>query len=71
MEPWIDADDGGLIVAVPVDDYRTHSDPDPAASYYAKRYGPGLTAAKTVLLRQGITIADVELWMSFDSTRVE
>lgn len=44
--PWIEPGGGELIVVVPIRDYLDHSDPDPAASYYATRFGPGLTALK-------------------------
>jgi hypothetical protein len=44
--PWIETDNGELVVVVPIHDYLARSDPDPAASYYATRFGPGLTALK-------------------------
>ena len=80
--PWIEADEE-LIVVVPINDYLAHSDPDPAASYYAQRYGPGLTAAKNAefwaqqaavvkaVVERGLTIDDIKLWLSFDDGRID
>jgi hypothetical protein len=82
-EPWIETDDQKLIVVVPIHDYLTHSEPDPAASYYAKRYGPGLTAAKNAeflaqqvavikaVVEKGLTLDDIKLWTSFEDGRLE
>jgi hypothetical protein len=81
-EPWVETDDGKLVVVVPVKDYLAHSEPDPAATYYAKRYGPGLTAAKDAeflaqqaavvraVVEKGLTIDDIKLWLSFEDGRL-
>lgn len=80
--PWIEVDEE-LIVVVPINDYLAHSAPDPAASYYAQRYGPGLTAAKNAeflaqqaavvkaVVEKGLTIDDIKLWLSFEDGRIE
>jgi hypothetical protein len=82
-EPWIETDDKKLVVVVPIQDYLAHSEPDPAASYYAKRYGPGLTAAKNAeflaqqaavinaVVEKGLTLDDIKLWASFEDQRFE
>jgi hypothetical protein len=81
--PWIETEDQQLVVVVPINDYVAHSDPDPATSYYAKRYGPGLTAAKNAeflaqqaavvkaVVEKGLTIDDIRLWSSFEDGRLE
>ncbi len=81
--PWIETEAQELVVVVPINDYLNHSDADSATSYYANRYGPGLTAADNAefLARQAavvravvekeLTIADIELWLSFEDNRIE
>lgn len=82
-EPWIETDDKKLVVVVPIHDYLAHSEPDPAASYYAKRYGPGLTAAKNAeflaqqaaviraVVEKGLTLEDIKVWTSLEDGRLE
>jgi hypothetical protein len=82
-EQWIETDDSRLVVVVPIHDYLAHSDPDSAASYYAIRFGPGLTAVKNAdwlatqanvfdaVVRLGLTIEDIKLWTSFGDDRLE
>lgn len=82
-EPWIETEDQQLVVVVPVHDYLAHSEPDPAASYYANRYGPGLTAAKNAaflaeqaaviraVVEKGLTLDDIKLWATFEDGRFE
>lgn len=82
-QPWIETEDKRLVVVVPIHDYLAHSEPDPAASYYAKRYGPGLTAAKNAeflaqqaavikaVVKEGLTIDDIQVWTSYDDGRLE
>jgi hypothetical protein len=82
-EPWIETDDKKLVVVVPIHHYLAHSEPDPAASYYAMRYGPGLTAAKNAeflaqqaavikaVVEKGLTLDDVKLWTTFEDGRFE
>lgn len=70
VDPWIYSDETTLIVAVPVHDYLAHSVPDAAASYYAHRYGRGLTASKDAVVRHGLTIEDIDFWRTLDPKHV-
>jgi hypothetical protein len=82
-EQLIETDDSRSVVVVPIHDYLAHSDPDSAASYYATRFGSGLTAVRNAdwlatqanvveaVIRLGLTIEDIKLWTSFGKDRLD